>query len=121
MRHQGRAASGLPAHPAVLDGRYGWDLKGEFAAHVTSVPDPNLGVVLEKNFLVAPDTGELGIMQRVRNISNDAESYCVLDRTICKGGGFIFFPLNKHSRFKAGWSWQRQYWQMHGQVVLRRR
>jgi hypothetical protein len=104
----GPRSRGLPAHLALLEGRYGWDLKGDFAAHVTSVPDPNLGVVLEKNFLLAPDTGELGIMQRVRNISNQPVSYCLLDRTICKGGGFIFFPLNPASRFKAGWSQRRQ-------------
>lgn len=99
---------GLPQHLALLEGRYGYDFKGNFAAHVTSVPDPDLGVVLEKNFLIAPDTGELGIMQRIRNISSHDVSYSLIDRTICKGGGFIFFPLNKSSRFRAGWSQRRQ-------------
>ena len=98
---------GLPPHLALLEGRYGWDLKGDFAAHVTSRPDTDLGIVMEKNFLLAPDTGELGILQRMRNVSEKTVSYSLLDRTICKGGGFIFFPLNKHSHFKAGW-WQRR-------------
>ena len=98
----------LPAHLQLLQGRAGWDLKGDFAAHVTSVPDVDLGIVIEKNFLLAPDTGELGIMQRMRNVSDKDVSYSLWDRTLCKGGGFAFFPLNKKSRFKAGWSQRRQ-------------
>ncbi len=97
---------GLPPHPALLEGRYGWDLK-DFSAHVTSEPDRDLGVVLEKNFVLAPDTGDLGVVQRVRNISQDNLTRSLVDRTICPGGGFIFFPLNKQSRFPAGWSQRR--------------
>jgi hypothetical protein len=104
----GPQTRGLPAHLQLVQGRHGWDLKGDFAAHVTSLPDPNLGIVMEKNFLLAPDTGELGVMQRMRNISDKDVSYSLWDRTLCKGGGFVFFPLNKSSRFKAGWSQRRQ-------------
>jgi hypothetical protein len=101
---QGR---GLPAHLQLLQGRDDWDAKGNFAAHVTSLPDAELGIVIEKDFLLAPDTGELGIMQRMRNVSNKDVSYSLWDRTLCKGGGYVFFPLNKNSRFPAGWSQRR--------------
>src|SRR5665213_3533627 len=60
----GPRSRGLPPHLQLVEGKYGWDLKGDFAAHVTSLPDPDLGVTLEKNFLLAPDTGDLGIVQR---------------------------------------------------------
>ena len=100
----GPPGRGLPSHLQLVQGRNGWDLKGGFAAHVTGLPDPGLGIVIEKNFLLAPDTGELGVMQRMRNISDKDVSYSLWDRTLCKKGGFVFFPLNKKSRFPAGWS-----------------
>jgi len=102
---QGR---GLPGRLQLLQGPNEWKLKGDFAIHVASQPDRDLGIVIEKDFLLAPDTGELGIMQRMRNVSDKDVSCCLRDRTICKGGGFVFFPLNNKSRFKAGWSQRRQ-------------
>ena len=71
---------------------------------LTSETDKNLGMAIDKQILMAPDTGELGIVQRMRNESASTKSYCLWDRTLCKGGGFAFFPLNKHSKFKSGWS-----------------
>jgi hypothetical protein len=98
---------GTQPHSELIQGRHGWTLKGDFAAHVNSMPDVDLGVVVEKDFLLAPDTGDLGVMQRMRNVSEKEVSYFLRDRTICRGGGFILLPLNKHSRFKAGWSQRR--------------
>jgi hypothetical protein len=98
----------LPPHLQLLQGPNTWNLKGDFAAHVTGAPETNLGVVIAKDFLLAPDTGELGVIQQMRNISAKEVSYYLRDRTLCKGGGFAFFPLNKKSRFKAGWSQRRQ-------------
>jgi hypothetical protein len=65
-------------------------------------------VALDKEFVLAGDTGELGLTQRMRNVSDQPVQYCLADRTICKGGGFVFFPLNKKSRFKAGWAQARE-------------
>lgn len=104
----GPPGRGLPAHLQLSQGRAEWKLKGDFAARVSSQPDHSLGIVIEKDFLLAPDTGEFGVAQRMRNISDKEVSYCLRDRTLCKGGGFVFFPLNQKSRFKAGWSQRRQ-------------
>lgn len=104
----GANGKNLPPHLQLLQGANTWDLKGDFAARVASAPDTNLGVVIEKNFLLAPDTGELGVMQQMRNVSSNEISYYLRDRTLCKKGGFAFFPLNKKSAFKAGWSQRRQ-------------
>jgi hypothetical protein len=72
--------------------------------HVFSDPELTVGVQLEKEFVIDPDTGELGITQRMRNIVSNDVSYCLWDRTLAKGGGFAMFPLNSKSRFKAGWA-----------------
>lgn len=95
---------GIPEHSDLSMGTYGWEATGKFAAKSFVTNDPVLGVSLEKQFLLAPDSGDLGLIQKWRNTSATNQSYCLWDRTACKNGGYVFFPVNKKSRFKAGWS-----------------
>lgn len=94
----------IPKHDTLWIGPYTWKSPHDYTVEVTSERDPNLGLQIQKQYVLAPDTGELGIVQRLRNQSDSAKSYCLWDRSLCKGGGFAFFPLNKHSRFNRGWS-----------------
>ncbi len=94
----------IPQHEQLWIGPNTWKAPRDYTVQLTSETDPNLGLQIEKQIVLAPDTGDLGIVQRLRNESASAKSYCLWDRSLCKGGGFAFFPLNKHSRFKAGWS-----------------
>ena len=95
---------GLEAHPFLFSGPHHWKPAGDFSIRTHSEVDSVLGVKLEKEIVIDPDSGDLGITQRMVNETEHAVSYCLWDRTLCKGGGFAFFPLNKKSRFKAGWS-----------------
>lgn len=104
----GSQGGSLPPHPGLLQGADTWKLKGDFSVQVCSPPDHDLGITIAKDFVLSPDTAELGVMQRMRNVSDKDVSYYLRDRTACKGGGFVFFPLNNKSRFKAGWSQRRQ-------------
>jgi hypothetical protein len=94
----------LPDHWQLTEGPQQWQAGANFSAKVSSAPNPRLGVALDKEFVLAGDTGELGLTQRVRNVSDHTVKYCIADRTICKGGGFVLVPLNKNSRFKARWA-----------------
>ncbi len=94
---------GIPAHPGLWKGQYEWAARRN-AVKVTSPLDAALGVRLEKEIFIAPDNGDLGITQRLINESGREISFCLWDRTLCVGGGFALIPLNKRSRFKAGWS-----------------
>lgn len=94
----------IPKHDQLWIGPYTWKAPGDYSIQLSSEVDPNLGLATEKQILMSPDTGELGIVQRLRNESGSTKEYCLWDRSLCKGGGFALFPLNKHSRFKAGWS-----------------
>jgi hypothetical protein len=100
----GPDSRGLPAHWRLLQGPQRWKSDALFSVQLFSAPDAALGVAIDKDFVLAGDTGELGVVQRMRNVSDKPVSYCLTDRTLCKGGGFVFFPLNKKSRLKAGWS-----------------
>ena len=99
---------GIPNHRALWMGLYRWRPSGDYRVAVTSEADATLGIQLEKEILIDPQTGELGITQRMKNVSSKETAYCLWDRTLCKGGGYAFFPLNPKSRFKAGWSIRRQ-------------
>jgi hypothetical protein len=98
----------LPDHWQLSEGRQRWQAGANFSAKVFSPPDPALGVELDKEFVLAGDTGELGLVQRLRNVSGKTVQYSLADRTSCKGGGFVLVPLNPKSRFKSRWSQARQ-------------
>jgi hypothetical protein len=95
---------GIPEHKWLWQGPWGARVPRPLAVHVFSDAERIVGVQLEKEFVIDPDTGELGITQQMRNILTNDVSYCLWDRTLCKGGGFAMFPLSSRSRFKAGWS-----------------
>ena len=95
----------IPRHDALWLGPHTGVIVRDYTVRVTSPPDPLTGVQLEKEITLDPDTGELGLTQRIRNLTVDREvAFCLWDRTLCNGGGFAFFPLARRSRFAAGWS-----------------
>ena len=79
---------------------------GRFGVKLTSEPQAQLGIQLEKEVLMEPESGDLGLTQRLRNTSKAERAIWLCDHTTCPGGGFAFFPLKKKSRFPAGWSLQ---------------
>lgn len=92
-----------PTHPTLWMGMNNWQYK-PYTVKTMSDPDEVLGVQLTKEIFLDPDSGALALTQRIRNTSKTNVSYCLWDRTLCQPGGFAFFPLNKKSRFKKGWT-----------------
>lgn len=97
----------LPEHRELWMGPWTWSAPRDYTVKTESPPDAKMGVQLEKEFLFDPDTGDLGIVQRMKNISDREVDYCLWDRTLSRGGGFALIPLKSRSRFKAGWSMRR--------------
>ena len=95
---------GIPRHDELWRGQYSWHVPGPYSARVTSKPDMNTGVQLTKEFVMDPENGDLGIVQTMKNISDQDVSYCLWDRTLCLGGGFAIVPVNRRSIFKNGWA-----------------
>jgi len=95
---------GIPTHDQLLLGKYQWSSTRPFFAKVTSEIDSTLGIQMEKEFVVAPDTGDLGLLQRLKNSGKEDKSFCLWDRTACKNGGFVFFPVKSASRYPNGWA-----------------
>ena len=97
----------LPEHRELWMGPWTWSAPRDYTVKTASPPDARMGVQLEKEFLYDPDSGDLGIVQRMKNISDREVAYCLWDRTLSRGGGFAVIPLKAQSRFKAGWSMRR--------------
>ena len=95
---------GIPDHKMLWAGQYEGAARKDYTATVISEPDAALGIQTGKEIVIDPEAGHLGIMQWMKNVSDKETSFCFWDRTLCKGGGFVFFPLNKKSRFPAKWS-----------------
>ena len=95
---------GIPDHPILWVGPYEGAASKDYTATVTSEPDAALGIQTGKDTLIDAETGHLGITQWMKNVSDKETSFCLWDRTLCKAGGFAFFPLSKKSRFPAKWS-----------------
>ena len=94
----------LPPRLGLLLGRNEWRSPRDYTIETASPVDPGVGVRLLKSFTMDPDTGELGLLQRMVNTSPAPIFHNLHDRTACKGGGFAFFKLNPASRHAKGWS-----------------
>ncbi|MHB8522658.1 MAG: hypothetical protein ACYDH9_18120 [Limisphaerales bacterium] len=98
---------GIPDHRQLWMGDYEWRAPRDNTVVVTSLPDAALGIRMEKEILLDPENGDVGLTQRMKNISDRETAFCLWDRTLCNGGGFVLFPLRKASRFPASWSIRR--------------
>jgi hypothetical protein len=93
---------GIPRHLALWMGKYvPSPLPG--GARVESAHDPAVGMTLVKEVRIDSKTGGLDLNQVMKNTSDRDQSYCLWDRTLCRGGGFAFFPLNPKSGRSSGW------------------
>lgn len=104
----GPESAGLPEHPHLWQGRHTWQSPGEWTVLVASGKDSVLGVEISKSIRLDPETGALHFIQWLENKLARDTPLCLRDRTLCKGGGFVLLPLNKKSRFSAGWSLRRK-------------
>lgn len=97
-----------PASVPIWLGKWEIVKTGDYSVHLKSVPDPKASAQLEKEIVVDPENGEIGIVQRIRNISDRELDFSHWDKTVCRGGGFIIMPLSKSSKFPAGWTLRRK-------------
>lgn len=93
----------IPRHLPLWMGPAAWT-SADGRVTLTSADDPAVGIRLQKVLGFDAATGGLDVLQKMRNVSEKEQSYCLWDRTLCAGGGFAFARLNQKSRFKAGWS-----------------
>ncbi len=104
----GPEVASLPDHPLTLLGNYSWSGKKKSLIALKGPEDKAIGVEMEKEISYDPSTGDLGFVHRIKNISERDAAYCFWHRIACQPGGFALLPVNKKSRFPAGWSIRRE-------------
>ena len=100
----GPETRGIPAHLPLWLGEYTWQAPRRATVRVTSPSDAEIGGRLKKEVSLDPQTGALHLQQQLSNVSDRPITYCLWDRTLCRGGGYVFVALNPMSRFPAGWA-----------------
>jgi hypothetical protein len=100
-------ARSLAGRKAFWLGPWRWKMPQPQALVLQSEPEPAALWQMSKEVMMDPDTGEIGLQQRVTNVSKSPAAACLWDRTQCKGGGFALIPLNRKSRLKMGWGMTR--------------
>jgi hypothetical protein len=94
---------GLPRHPAIWEAPHRWGMPAQGVFVIASEADLAVGMKVEKRLALDAATGDLEVLQRMRNVSGAEQAYCIWDRTLCKSGGWTIIPLNSASRFPARW------------------
>lgn len=95
---------GLPRRLQTVLGKHDWRSPRDYTVDTASPPETGVPVRILKSVTMDHDTGELGLLQRMANVSPSIARYSLRGRTVCKGGGYVFFKLNPKSRFKKGCS-----------------
>lgn len=89
----------IAGHPRLWLGAWRVKKRTELSVLLESPEDPALGVQLERLFTFDPSRSVLRIRETIRNISDRQIEVCYWSRTMAKGGGVCFIPLDSASRF----------------------
>lgn len=104
----GPEVAGLPVHPELWVGAYEATRRKDDLYILRAPTDRALPVEMEKGIRFDPSTGDVGFLHRIKNNVERDAAYSLWHRIACQPGGFVVLPLNRKSRFPAGWSMQRQ-------------
>jgi hypothetical protein len=95
---------GQPDRQPIWLGPHGYVAPRDQTVETASPLDAVTGLRLLKSFTLDPDSGALGVMQRMVNASPNPSRHNLHDRTLCPAGGYFFFRLPKQSHHRAGWA-----------------
>ena len=94
---------GIPSYLALWMGPYTWVRRPNRRVRLESPHDLSVGLSIEKEMALNAKTGALAVWQKMKNSSKKSRSYCLWDRTLCRGGGFVIVPLTQGRRYPQGW------------------
>ena len=93
-----------PAHEILWVGPHKATVTKPYSVSTVSEPDAVTGIQMFKEITLDPKTGAVTIVQKMKNISDKETTFCLWDRTLCKGGGFVLMPINPKSKHAKGWA-----------------
>ncbi len=100
---------GVPSRPLLSVGTNEWRAPRDYTVETASSADLAIGIRILKSYTMNVDNGEMGLLQRMINVSDRQVRNCIWDRTACLGGGILMVPLNKKSRFQQRWALKKHF------------
>ncbi|MDF1513608.1 MAG: hypothetical protein P1S60_07350 [Anaerolineae bacterium] len=91
----------MAPHPNLWFGPWTAEITGEYSAKMTSQPDSDSGMQLEREFSLSPGSTRLDCRQIVHNIADQTLRCCHWSRTFGLGHGICVVPLSSYSKFPA--------------------
>ncbi|MFN0069520.1 MAG: hypothetical protein ACKVYV_18030 [Limisphaerales bacterium] len=104
----GPDTANLGPRPAITDGAYDWSAPRAFAVRLRSAEEQGVSVAAGREATLDPETGEAGLLHRMKNIGQRQVARSFLERIQVPRGGFVLLPVNAKSRFPAKWSARRE-------------
>lgn len=104
----GPDTANLGPRPAITGGAYDWNAPRPFAIRLKSADEPGVSVAAGREATLDPETGEAGLLHRMKNIGQRQVARAFLERIQVPRGGFVLLPVNAKSRFPAKWSARRE-------------
>ncbi|MCC6444555.1 MAG: DUF4380 domain-containing protein [Armatimonadetes bacterium] len=93
---------GWPPDPALDYGPASMEITGENSLRIVGAPSLATGLLMIKDVSLDARTGDVRIVQRIRNISDRSQEWGVWDVTQVRAPCFVVFPVNVKSRFPKG-------------------
>ena len=93
----------VPKRDALWSGQWRVEILGPRHVRLVSKPDENTGVLLTREFQLAPASSRLSCRQIIFNSSDTTRYWCHWSRTFAKHGGTAVVPLDEHTKFPNGY------------------
>jgi len=94
----------LPEMPQWSTRPWLWESLGPNSVRFLAPTGPETGLALEKQVVVDPEGGDIGLQHRLRSASNQRQVVGLRSRSVLRGGGFVVMPVGEKTRYKAGWA-----------------
>jgi hypothetical protein len=90
-------------HSSTYMGPWKGRMLNKYSLQITSLPDPDLGILSRRIFTLEKNSPRLQVTQIMKNISGKSKEYFFWGRTLVKPKGKLFMPLNPKSQYPDKW------------------
>jgi hypothetical protein len=92
-----------PLHDTLWMGPYDVEITGRYSVKLTSQVSHQMGVQLEREFILDSETSHLIVRQTMINRSDSETDWFFWGRTLVPIGGKLVIPINPNSNYPEGW------------------
>lgn len=100
--------SSLTERLPLVVGPWRWDSPEDHQVELSCAAEAVGGLSAERDVVMDPETGDVGVVHRVKNVSSREVTCGLWNPTVCRGPGYALLPLARQSLFPAKWAVQQE-------------